>query len=161
MLKIALYRKEKVLERMNYMSNNMLEIQLKLIDEKVKFAANARTNPEIVIDYFPPFGTAEGYTSLELFLISFASCVSTTIVTLIRGKMLKTISGISAKATGIVRETHPKAISKIQLDLVIESGDVEDTDIQKALAVSEEKLCPVWAMIKGNVEVEIKYTIQR
>ena len=84
--------------------DNVLKVELQLIDEKVKFLAKARTNPELVIDYFPPFGTGEGYTSLELLLASFSSCVSTTVLTILRAKMSKTISVLHVTANGTVRE---------------------------------------------------------
>jgi len=138
-----------------------LEITLTSKDDKVKFAAGARSNPELVIDYFPPFGTADGYTSLELLLCSFASCVSSTLAIILRRHMNKTVTAVNAKAKGYEKEEHPKALSKIELELFIESPDAQDTDVEKTLAALENKLCPVWSMIKGNVEIEVKFTISR
>jgi putative redox protein len=33
------------------------------------------------------------------------------------------------------------------------SPDAADADVQKAIRMSEESLCPVWAMLKGSVEI--------
>ena len=41
-----------------------LTVKLQTIDEKTMFSATARENPEIIIDYFPPIGTGNGYTSI-------------------------------------------------------------------------------------------------
>lgn len=57
-----------------------LTVKLQTIDEKAMFSATARDNTQVIVDYFPPVGTGHGYTSLELFMISFGSCVSTTIL---------------------------------------------------------------------------------
>lgn len=143
------------------MGKGYLEVQLQTINDKVKFSAQSRSNPELIIDYFPPFGNGEGYTSLELLLISFSSCISTTLLTLLRAKRGKTVSSIKVNTKGILREEHPKALSHIQLELTIASEDLHESDIEQALAVSQEKLCPVWAMIKGNVEINVKYSITR
>ena len=52
-------------------------------------------------------------------------------------------------------------LSKIHLELLIKSKDTQDSDVQKTLAALEDKLCPVWAMIKGNVEIETNFSIVR
>lgn len=143
------------------MGNDYLEVSLQTINEKVKFSAKARSNPEVIIDYFPPFGNGEGYTSLELLLFSFASCVSSTLAIILRSKMQRNVSSIKAAAKGKVREEHPKSLSKIHLELLIESKDTQDSDVQKTLVALEDKLCPVWAMIKGNVEIETNFSIVR
>jgi putative redox protein len=143
------------------MSNDFLEITLKSIDNKVKYSGVSRSNPELTVDYFPPYGTGDGYTSLELLLVSFASCVSSTLSIILRGQMQRKITSLSAKAKGHVKEEHPKALSKIELELVIESEDTQETDVEKTLVALENKLCPVWSMIKGNVDVEIKFSITK
>ena len=138
-----------------------MEVTLESNDDKVKFVAGARSNPDLVIDYFQPFGTEDGYTPLELLLCSFASCVSSTLVIILRSQMKRTVTTINAKAKGYVKDDHPKALSKIELELFIESPDTQDTDVEKSLVVLEDKLCPVWSMIKGNVEVDTKFKISR
>lgn len=143
------------------MSNNYLEITLTSMDDKVKFSAGARSNPEVIIDYYPPFGTAQGYTSLELLLCSFSSCVSSTLAIILRNQMKRNVTAINAKAKGYVKDEHPKAFSKMELELSIESPDTQESDVEKTLVALEDKLCPVWAMIKGNVEVETRFAIQR
>ena len=146
---------------MNCAIDNVLKVELQLIDEKVKFLAKARTNPELVIDYFPPFGTGEGYTSMELLLASFSSCVSTTMLTILRAKMSRTISALHITANGTVREEHPKSLSHIHVKLDITSCDLEDAEVKNALVIAEEKLCPVWAMSKGNVVVDVSFQINK
>ena len=138
-----------------------LQVHLRTMDEKVKMGITSRENPELVIDYFPPFGEGAGYTSMELLVASLVSCLSTSIITLVRGKMNKTISSLKATAKGTMRNQHPKILTQIQINLIIESPDVEDAEIQKAITASEEKICPVWAILKGNTEVKVSYTIQR
>jgi len=37
--------------------------------------------------------------------------------------------------------------------------DAGDEDVQKAIHLSEESVCPVWAMLKGNVEIQVDFRI--
>ena len=139
--------------------DNTLTVKMQTIDDKAKFSATARENPAVVVDYFPPVGTGNGYTSLELLMISFGTCVSTTLITLLRYKMKKSVRGISAEVNGTVREEHPKALSHIILRLRISAKDLTEIEAREALKVVEETICPVWAMIKGNVDVDVEIEI--
>ena len=139
--------------------DNTLTVKLQTIDDKTMFSATARENPTVTVDYFPPIGTGKGYTSLELLMIAFGSCVSTTLLTLLRYKMKKTVSGISVEVNGTLREEHPKALQHILLILKIQSKDLTEAEAQSALKIAEDTMCPVWSMIKGNVSVEVKTEI--
>jgi len=136
-----------------------LMVNLQSIDDKAMYSATARENPAIVIDYFPPVGTGKGYTSLELLMASFASCVSTTLLSVLRYKKKKVVNDISAEVEGTVREVHPKALEHILLRLKIKAKDLTETEVRETLIVLEEKLCPVWAMMKGNVSVSVEVEI--
>jgi putative redox protein len=134
-------------------------VKLETLDDKVKLKATSHENPEIIIDYFPPIGTGKGYTSLELLMISFGSCVSSTLLTLLRHRMKKTVESLTVEVEGTVREEHPKALQNILLHLRIKSRDLTEIEVKETLKVLEEKICPVWAMIKGNTTVNIETEI--
>ena len=139
----------------------ILNVKLQSLDEKTMYSAVARDNPDIAIDYFPPIGSGKGYTSLELFLASFVSCVCSTVLSLLRYRMKKSIKGVTAEAQGTVREEHPKALKHILLTLSLNSDEVTKEEAYDALKVAEEKMCPVWSMIKGNVEVEVQIIVEK
>ncbi|MDR3586621.1 MAG: OsmC family protein [Desulfosporosinus sp.] len=140
------------------MNDNQFEVTVNLTNQKVLFAGVSKSNPErpIAFDYLPPLGDGQGYRGLELLLMSFTGCVSTAIVYLLR-KMGKTISSFKVNAKGIRRE-QPLSIQKIRLEVILESKDARDSDIQSAIKQAEE-LSPVWTMLKDNVEVIIEYKI--
>ena len=138
---------------------NTLTVKLQTIDDKMMFAAAARENPEVIIDYFPPAGTGKGYTSLEVLMISFGSCISSTVISLLRYRMKKTVSGVATVVNGTVREEHPKALDRIFVTMKISADDVSEAEVQTAVKLAEDTMCPVWSMIKGNVAVEIKTEI--
>jgi putative redox protein len=136
----------------------VLTSEIKLVNDKIHFIGKAKNNDPVSIDYTPPIGDDLGYTSLELFLLSLSSCVGSSLALLLR-KMNKTISGLEIKAHGERRTQHPTSFEKITLEILITSDDITPQAVDKALALSEESICPVWAMIKNTVEVITNYTI--
>jgi putative redox protein len=142
------------------MSELQEEVVVRLINEKVKFTGVSNANPDqpITFDYKPPIGDGQGYNGLELLLMSLSGCSATAIVYLLK-KMGKTLSGLEVNAKGIRREQPPIKFEKIYLKFILNSKDIEDADIQKAIQLAEQSVCPVWQMIKNNVEVIPEYRI--
>ena len=143
------------------MSEEMLSTKLILVDGQMRFDATARDNPSISVDYFPPLGTEQGYTSLELLLISLASCTASTVMSLLRHRMRREVTGFEATCSGVLRQEHPKTFTRIDLDMTIVSPEATEAEVERALKSAEDKVCPVWALIKGNVEVVTTFTIKR
>jgi putative redox protein len=138
--------------------NEQLEISLELVNDRIQFRGAARDNEPVMMDYFPPLGDGKGYTGLELLLVSFAGCSSTSIVYLLR-KMSKTVSGLKVSSRGERKEKPPLSFSKIFVEYIITSEDVTEGDMEKAIKLSEESVCPVWNMIKGSVEIYSTFKI--
>lgn len=142
------------------MSEQFEEVTVTLTNQKVQFTGLSKSNPDhpIAFDYKVPLGDGQGYNGLELLLMSFAGCSGTAIVYLLR-KMKKDISGMKVNAKGLRRDQPPIKFEKIFIEFILNSKDAKDVDIQKAIQLAEESVCPVWQMIKNNVEVVPKYKI--
>jgi putative redox protein len=142
------------------MSEQVEEVTVHLGNQKVQFIGVSKSNPDhsITFDYKPPIGDGQGYNGLELLLMSLSGCSATAIVYLLR-KMGKTISGLEVNAKGIRREQPPIKFEKIFLEFILNSKDTKDADIRKAIQLAEQSVCPVWQMIKNNVEVVPGYKI--
>ena len=138
--------------------SKVLHASVKLVNDKLKFTGHVKNNEPVSIDYIAPLGDDSGYTSLELLLLSLNSCIGSAVLTFLR-KMKKTITGCEIHATGLRNEDHPTGFKHISLNISIYSPDVTTEEMDKVIGMSEEKYCPVLAMLKGNVEIEIRYTI--
>jgi putative redox protein len=90
--------------------------------------------------------------------MSFAGCVATTVLYLLR-KMGKTVSGLEVNAKGMRPEQPPIKLERIFLEFVAVSQDAGDADMRKAIGLAEEFACPVWQMLKNNVDVVTQYRI--
>jgi len=135
-----------------------LEVTVSSTNQKLGYTGVLRSHPPIPIDYIPPLGDGQGYTPLEMLLMSLASCSGGTIGLLLR-KTGKTVSGIKVNAKGTRREQHPTSFQKIVLEFTVNSADTKDVDMEKAIKLAEESVCPVWAMVKGNAEISTEYKI--
>ncbi len=142
------------------MTEQVEEVTVKLTNQKVQFTGVSKSNPNqpVTFDYKPPIGDGQGYTGLELLLMSLSGCSATAVVYLLR-KMGKTVSGLEVNAKGVRREQPPIKFEKIFLKFILNSKDAREADIQKAIQLAEQSVCPVWQMIKNNVEVIPEYKI--
>jgi len=135
-----------------------LQASVKLVNDRLKFEGIVEPNEPLSIDYIAPLGDNSGYTSLELLLLSLTSCIGSAVLTFLR-KMRRTIVSCKIKATGIRNEVHPTGFRSITVTIIISSPDVTDNDMLKVIKLSEDTYCPVWSMLKGNVEIETRYLI--
>lgn len=135
-----------------------LNSSIRLINDKLHFEGTAGESVPVSIDYTPPLGDNLGYTSLELLLLSLSSCIGSSVLTFLR-KMKKNITGCEISSKGIRREEHPTCFKTILVTIILNSVDITEDDLKKVIKLSEETYCPVWAMLKGNVQVEIEFKI--
>lgn len=142
------------------MAEKFEQVTVNLTNDKVQFTGISQSNPDhpIGFDFAPPIGDGQGYNGLELLLMSFAGCSGTTIVYLLRN-MGKKIAGFKVNAKGLRRDQPPIKFDKIFLEFFLISEDTADTDIRKAIQLAETSYCPVWQMLKNNVEIIPEYKI--
>ncbi len=133
-----------------------LEAHIRLMNDKLLLSSYSPGRGEVVTDYLPPYGEGSGYFPSELFLISLGTCSGGTILSLLR-RFGKQVDSYSINMLGTLRDEHPKSFSEITMEFYITSRDVNMEDCEKASLLAEKKYCPIWAMIKGNVQVEAKF----
>jgi len=142
------------------MSEQQEEVRVRLTNEKVQFTGVSTGNPDraIPFDYKPPIGDGQGFNGLELLLMSLSGCSATAVAYLLR-RMGKTVSGLEVHARGIKSEKPPIKFEKIMLEFGLSSCDTKESDLQRAIQLAEQSVCPVWQMIKNNVEVVVEHKI--
>lgn len=137
-----------------------VEIMLKLVDDKVKFEGVSKTNPNrpIIFDYVPPLGTGDGFVGIEMMTMSFAGCVSTAIVGLLKRKGKK-INSFKMDIQGIKHE-EPLYLEAISFTATVDAVDVSDEELAEILTWAE-KISPAWIAIRGNVKVSGKIAMAK
>ena len=99
-----------------------------------------------------------GLTPLRMLLASLAACSGNTLAVLLR-KMRQPVGDVEVDARGLRREEHPTVIAEIALEFTVHGAGVEPAAVEKALAISDEQVCPVWAMLKGGTPTASTYRI--
>jgi uncharacterized OsmC-like protein len=57
-------------------------------------------------------------------------------------------------------DAHPTLLTKIELEYSLSGNGLGCDSVEKAIRTAEEKMSPVWAMLKGNLEIVWKYAIE-
>lgn len=70
------------------------------------------------------------------------------------------LEDIKAVATGQRRlDQHPTVLTSIALSYEIKGPGLQADMVEKAIRMAEEKYCPVWAMLKRQVEITWKFQL--
>jgi putative redox protein len=141
------------------MDGKYLEASAQLINQKIKFACQVEGKEPVIVDYFPPHGDGEGYTSLQLLLLSLASCFGSTVKLMINGHLKTQVKALCVHASGTRREEHPTCFESIHLTLELSAPGLEKEALEKTIQVAKDTICPVWALLKNNVDISTEYTL--
>ena len=125
--------------------------------ERLHFTAKSAFGHPVPVDYTPPLGDGQGYGGLELLLMALAACSAQTAMSLFV-KMKQDVTKFTVTATGNRATEHPTVLTDIAVEFVIEGNGLSSELIEKAIRLSDEKYCPVWAMLKPSTK--ISHTIQ-
>ena len=124
----------------------------------MRFEGTSRSGTTVQLDFAPPGGTPEGYAPLELLLASLAACSGQVVVGLLK-RMGQEVAGFRVVARGVKKDIHPAVFTSVVLEFEFSGGRLEPASVKKALALSEERYCPVWAMLKASVPVTAVYRL--
>lgn len=125
--------------------------------ERLHFTGKSAFGYPVPVDYTQPLGDGQGYGGLELLLMALAACSAQTAMSLFV-KMKQDVKKFTVTATGNRTLEHPTVFTEIQVDFAIEGNTLSTELIEKAIRLSDEKYCPVWAMLKPSAK--ISHTIQ-
>ena len=119
---------------------------------------SGRAGKSVAIDFAPEGETIDGFSPLELLLTSLAGCSGQVAVGLLK-RMGQEVQGLAVHARGVKKEIHPTVLTAIELDFEFRGGRIDGVSVEKALALSEERFCPVWAMVKAAAPIKATYRI--
>ncbi len=106
----------------------------------------------VCLDYPLGPGATAGPTPLEMLLTSLAVCAGST-VSLVLERMKQPLEGMTVEAKGTRREEHPTVLTSVTLEFGVAGAGIEADRVAQALAIAEEQLCPVWAMLKTGTPI--------
>ncbi len=138
-----------------------LQVSVVSINDAVRFHAFAPEKKQIVLDCFSLPEDEEGYSSLELLLISAASCLATVVKLMARRRLNENSMAVEIEAVGIRRDEMPTDFLKMTFSLRCESAHLEQHALESLVRTAKERMCPVFAMLRSDIETEISATVIR
>ena len=119
---------------------------------------SGRAGKSVDIDFAPEGEDVDGFVPLELLLTSLAACTGQVVVGLLK-RMGQEVKDLIVHARATKREMHPTVLTSIELEFEFRGGEVDAPSLEKAIALSEERFCPVWAMVKAATPIKATYRL--
>ncbi len=111
------------------------------------------------VDGPPEFGgSSAAIRPKELILISLGACTGSDVVSILQKKRIK-LAGFEVKLKAQVAEEHPQVYTKIHIEYFFYGENLSKPDLERAIDLSQNKYCPVTAMLKNSVEITNSYKI--
>jgi putative redox protein len=123
------------------------------------FVGKADSNHWVSIDTSKDaFGSDASTHPIELVLLALGSCSGCDVVYILNKKKV-VLQGFEINIDAERSETDPKVFTKIHLEYVFYGKDVNPLHVERAITLSLEKYCPVYAMLKDSVSTTSSYKI--
>jgi len=119
---------------------------------------SGRAGTAVALDFAAEGEEIQGFSPLELLLTSLAGCSGQVTVGLLK-RMGQEVKDLTVHARGEKREIHPAVLTSIELEFEFRGGKLDGASVEKALALSEERFCPVWAMVKASAPIKATYRL--
>lgn len=137
------------------MTNPTSTVSIKWITSHLMAGINSRGTP-IVIGTWPEQETQwTGMKASDLLLMAAASC-STYDVASILNKQREPLEGLECHCTGEQEVEPPHRFIRMHLHYLVK-GAVKPKNIERAIALSEEKYCSVVNTLRPGVEIICDY----
>jgi putative redox protein len=104
-------------------------------------------------------GNVTGFSPMELVLVSLACCTGMDVIDILHKKRQE-VAGLAVNARGTQGEEHPKVYTSIELEFVVRGHAIDPQAVDRAIILSQNKYCPVSAMLGGPAVVHCTYRIE-
>lgn len=122
-------------------------------------AAKGDSGHWTMIDTKASVGGNEGASPpMELLLISLGSCTGMDVLSILE-KMKQPVEDFRIELEAEHAPEHPKVYTEIRMTYVVK-GHVEPAKLERAIELSQERYCPVTAMLRQTVDIETSYRIE-
>ena len=105
------------------------------------------------------FGGSDGGTRpKELLLLALAGCTGSDVIS-IMNKMREPVSKFEVDIEAEMTDEHPKVYTKIEVIYKVWGEGIKESNLKRAIELSETRYCGVSAMLKNSVEITNRYEL--
>lgn len=122
---------------------------------KERFVARSPSGHLVPLDSDRASNGAPG--PMELLLVALGTCTATDLVSILTKKRQK-LDGLEVEVSGERAEQPPRVWTKLEVVYKLR-GTLEETAVQHAIRLSEEKYCSVAAMLSKSAPITYRFEI--
>jgi len=91
-----------------------------------------------------------GPKPIELVAAALAGCTAFDVITILRNKKHKTVTGYEVAVEAEQRPAPPQVFTQVRVHHAISGSDIDDQSVRDAIQLSESKYCSVGGMIRQS-----------
>jgi len=125
--------------------------------EGCSFIGRGDSNHWVPIDSKKESGGFDAATHpMELVLLALGSCTGCDVIWILQKKKVP-LKDFEIHIQAERAETHPKVFTHIHLEFVFIGKGLNTTHLERAIELSQQKYCPVSAMLRSTVPITTSY----
>jgi putative redox protein len=127
--------------------------------EGCSFIGKADSNHWVSIDTQKEvLGTDAATHPMELVLLSLGGCTGCDVLSILQKKKVS-LKDFEIHIDAERAEEHPRVFTKIHLEFVFVGTGLNPTPLERAIELSQQKYCPISAMLRPTVPITTSYRI--
>ncbi|MAT59689.1 MAG: osmotically inducible protein OsmC [Ignavibacteriae bacterium] len=125
----------------------------------ITFVGKTDSNHWITMDGPKEFGGSDaGIRPKELLLLGLGGCTGSDVASILQKKRIK-LNGFEMNITAELSDGHPSVYTKINIEYVFYGNDIKESDVERAIELSQTKYCGVTAMFEKAMEITHSFKI--
>ncbi len=100
-----------------------------------------------------------GPKPIELVVVALAGCTAFDVATILRQKYHQRITGYEVRVEADQAERPPQVFTDVRIHHMVTGFEIDESALQEAIRLSEEKYCSVGAMVKQTASFHTTHEI--
>ncbi len=127
--------------------------------ENLRFTATTPSGYDVDLDSSPTAGgSVSAPTPMELQLVALGGCSGMDVISIL-GKMRQDVTAYDVRVTNVRATEHPGAYVSIDLLHAVRGRNVGESNVRRAIELSMQRYCPIYAMLHPSVAITERYEI--
>jgi putative redox protein len=103
-------------------------------------------------------GDNDGFRPMELIAIGIAGCTAMDVISVLQKKR-QNVTAFEVQLHSQQAQDYPRVFTQIEIEYLISGDDIDETAVQRAIELSENKYCPAQAMFNQILPIKLSYKI--
>ena len=127
--------------------------------KRLSFIGEADTGFSLPLGANPQVGgDNDGFRPMELIAIGIAGCTAMDVISVLQKKR-QNVTAFEVQLHSQQAQDYPRVFTQIEIEYLISGDDIDETAVQRAIELSENKYCPAQAMFNQILSIKLSYNI--